>query len=395
MNRYSVSQLILILVPFVFSFAFGLDIYIPVVPQMVDIFETTQPLIQLTLSIFLFVTGIGQLLIGPLSDQFGRKRVFYVSSVFYALGSLGCAFADTIFIFLITRVISSFGACGMLVTAFALVRDTFSGQHGAKIFSFLHGSVGISPVFAPIIGGYLALFFGWRSIFLFLAVIGFFALYVSSTFVYETLPSDKRIKMDNLVLSRYMEIFTHRQFITHALIGGFAESVFFCFFSTSPFIIIELLNVSVQNFGYYFAIFGCVITLGGFGAGKVIEKFGINTTMIIGLSLMLLGGLSMVLWAYFGSLTLFGFLFPMILACTGGMFLLGSAAANALEPFGHIAGTAAAAFGALEFGLAALTGSILMYFPVTSTIPYGISILIMSLFSFSLFFFNRKNLQTI
>lgn len=395
MKNYSVSQLILILCPFVFSFAFGLDIYIPVVPQMVDIFDTSQTLVQLTLSVFLFVTGVGQLLIGPLSDQYGRKFIFYASAAFYAVGSLGCAFAHHISFLIFARVISSIGACGMLVTALALIRDTFSGNQGAKMFSFLHGSVGISPIFAPIIGGYLATLFGWRSIFLFLGAIGCFALYISNRYIYETLPSDRRVKMDHSVYSRYIEIFTHRQFITHALIAGLAESVFFCFFSTSPFVIIELLNVPIQNFGYYFAIFGSVIALGGFGGGKIIEKFGVQSTMRLGIALMLAGGLAMLGWIYFGSLTLFGFLFPMVLACTGAMFLLGSSAACALEPFGHMAGTAAAAFGALEFGLAAFVGSILMYFPVTSTIPYGISILLMGLLSLSLFFFNRKYPQTI
>src|ERR1700722_8869828 len=94
MTNYKVWQLVLILTPFVFSFAFGLDIYIPIIPQMAEIFDTTPNLVQLTLSLFLFFTGAGQLVIGPLSDQFGRKAVFYTSSAFYAIGSLACAFSS-------------------------------------------------------------------------------------------------------------------------------------------------------------------------------------------------------------------------------------------------------------------------------------------------------------
>jgi Bcr/CflA subfamily drug resistance transporter len=389
MKNYTPLQLVLILAPFVFSFAFGLDIYIPIVPQMIEIFQTTPFLIQLTLSLFLFVTGVGQLLIGPLSDQFGRKRILLLAAASYALGSLACAASTHIAMLLLARILCSLGACGLLVTSFALVRDLFSGEQSAKMFSFLHGSIGISPIFAPLIGGYLATFFGWRSIFIFLTLIGLFAMYISQTRIEETHHKNLRTKVNKDIFKRYWEIFSQRQFLIYALIAGLAESVFFCFFSISPFIIIDTLGVSTQNFGYYFATFGSVIAFGGLGAGKTIEKIGIQKTIFLGISLMLLGGVSMLGCVYFAQLSLSGFLIPMVFACTGAMFLLGSAAACALEPFGHIAGTASAAFGSLEFGIAAIIGSIVMSFSPYSTIPYGVSIVVMGVLSLGLFWPSR------
>jgi len=394
MKQYSIFQLVLILAPFVFSFAFGLDIYIPIVPQMIDIFQTTPFFIQLTLSLFLFVTGVGQLLIGPLSDQFGRKRIFLYAAASYAVGSLACATSTHITMLILARVLCSLGACGLLVTSLALVRDLFSGEESAKMFSFLHGSIGISPIFAPIIGGYLASFFGWRSIFLFLTFVGLFALLITQKYIQETHPKNLRTRVNKEIFKRYWEIFSQRQFLVYALIAGLAESVFFCFFSISPFIIIDTLGISTENFGYYFAVFGSVIAFGGLGAGKTIEKIGIQKTILLGISLMLLGGVSMLVWIYFAQLSLSGFLIPMTFACTGAMFLLGSAAACALEPFGHLAGTASAAFGSLEFGIAAIIGSIVMYFPPYSTIPYGISIVIIGLLSLGLFWPNRHQSPT-
>jgi predicted MFS family arabinose efflux permease len=276
------------------------------------------------------------------------------------------------------------GACGMLVTSFALVRDLFSAEKSAQMYSFLNGAIGISPTFGPIIGGYLSAYFGWESVFLSLACIGVFAILITRLFIQETHPPEKRIPMDLAIFKRYWEIFCHPQFITYALLAGLAEAVFFCFFSISPFIIIGLHGIPTHEFGYYFAVFGAVIALGGLGGGKLIEMIGIQKMIWIGIALMLAGGVSMLAWHYLAEASLQGFLIPMAIACTGSMFVLGGSAAAALEPFGTFAGTASAAFGTLDFGMSAIAGSLLMLFPTTSTVPYGTLIVLMALLSIGL-----------
>ncbi len=379
MSNYKIYQIILLLTPFVFSFAFGLDIYIPIIPQMTEIFDTTPAMVHLTLSLFLGATGLGQLFIGPLSDRFGRKIVFYLASFLYITGSLLCAVAPHIGVLIVGRLICAFGACGMLVTAFALIRDLYSQEESAKMYSYLNGAVGISPTFAPIIGGYLSVYLGWQSVFIFLSLIGFCTLFVTWAFIGETHTKEKRVSLDKEILNRYRTIFRNKQFLIYTLIASLAEGIFFCFFSISPFIIIDLLHVETQNFGYYFALFGGVIALGGAGSGKLIEHKGIQATIRSGIALMLLGGVCMLSWDYFAGLTFIGFLFPMILACTGAIFVIGACASKALEPFAPIAGTAAAALGAMEFGLSSVIGAMLMLFPVTSTVPYGVVIVISGL----------------
>jgi Bcr/CflA subfamily drug resistance transporter len=376
MHNNSLLKQVMILTPFVFSFALGLDIYIPIIPQMAGIFETTPAIVQLTLSLFLFITGAGQLLIGPLADQFGRKPILLMAACSFIIGSLICAISSQIGVLIVGRAISAFGACGMLVTSFALVRDLYSDRESGKMYSFLNGAIGISPVFAPMIGGHLAVLLGWRAIFYFLAVMGGFALLVSSRCIEETLPPAKRVAVDRSSFSRYSQIFSNRQFLLYATLAGLAEGVFFCFFSISPFIIIDLHGIPTEQFGYYFALFGLVISLGGFASGKMIDKAGISATIAAGIVFLFAGGTTMLLCHYFSGLTLAGFLLPMMLACTGAMFLVGSSAARALEPFAAMAGSASAAFGSIEFGLSALIGSGLMLLPVTSTVPYGVVILI-------------------
>lgn len=393
MINFKVYQIILLLTPFVFSFAFGLDIYIPIIPQMSQIFDTTPAVVHLTLSLFLSVTGLGQLFIGPLSDRYGRKIIFYLASFLYILGSLLCVVAPHIAWLIVGRLICALGACGMLVTSFALIRDLYSQEESAKMYSYLNGAIGISPTFAPIIGGYLSVYFGWQSIFIFLAFIGLCTLYVTWAFIEETHEKKKRVLLDREIFHRYWKIFTHTQFLIYTLIAGLAEGVFFCFFSISPFIIIDLLGVETQNFGYYFAVFGAVIAFGGLLSGKLIEYRGIQSTIRIGISLMLLGGACMLAWDYFIGLTFFGFLFPMALACTGAIFVIGACASKALEPFAAIAGTAAAALGALEFSIASIIGAMLMLFPVSSTAPYGTIIVISGLFCGILYKYRPNRLE--
>lgn len=385
MQQYKTHQIILLLTPFVFSFALGLDIYIPVIPQMTKIFDTTPALIHLTLSLFLFTTGLGQLFIGPLADRYGRKLIFSGSSILFLIGSLLCAVAPDIAWLIVGRFIGALGACGLIVTSFALIRDLYSADESARMYSFLNGAVGISPTFAPVIGGYLALYFGWQSIFIFLALIGVLTLAITKFLIEETHPKEKRIPIDRAIFSRYLGIFTTRQFLIYSAISGLAEGVFFCFFSISPFIIIDLLGVASQNFGYYFATFGLVIALGGFGSGKLIEKTSVNTAVSTGIFLMLTGGCTMLAWYSADGLSLVGFLFPMVLACTGAIFVVGACASAALEPFAAIAGTAAAAFGAAQFSLSALIGALLMLFPIESTVPYGIVIVLTGIVSFAIY----------
>lgn len=380
-KKYSHLYLVCILMSFVVSFAFGLDIYIPILPQMTEIFFTTPSLVQLTMSLFLFTIAIGQLIIGPLSDQFGRKPLLYYSSTLFAVGSLACAFSPTIWLLIISRMLAGFGACGMLVTSFAIVRDLLPTEECAKMYSFLNGAIGISPTFAPILGGYLAVYLGWKSVFFFLCALGVYSLVVTHYCITETLDRDKRAKVDMYLFKRYLDIYKNRQFLTYTAISGFSQAVFFGFFSISPFIIIEILGVSTEQFGYYFAIFGLVLCLGGLASGKIIEKVGMHITLVLGMCLMLGGGILMLGWAFVADMSLLSFLLPMAVACTGGIFMLGSAASLALEPFSETAGTAAAAFGCLEFGLCSTIGTFLMLFPVESPIPYGLCIFCLSILS--------------
>lgn len=381
MSQVKVLPTVILLAPLVFSFAFAMDIYIPAVPAMKEVLHTSQANIQLTLSIFMLVSGLGQLILGPAADQFGRRKLILCCIFLFIFGSLGCALANSIETLILARVFQALGGCGMMVGAFAIVRDLFAGNEAATVYSFLNCGVGMSPLFAPIIGSYLVEWFNWRAGFIFLTIMGLLIL-VSTLFkIKETLSPKNILKIDHKIFLRYWKILTNGTFITYSLCASAGLIYFFVFFSSSPYIIINLLHVPVKNFGYYFFIVGATFFLGSLLSGKISEKAGIFNTVLLGTILMLIAGLMMWAWYAMAGVGTLQFLLPSMLAAVGGSFMMGSGLGGAMQPFAEVAGSAAALAGCLEFLSSAIFGSMIMSRPVHSTNPLSFSMIVFSFLS--------------
>ncbi len=288
------------------------------------------------------------------------------------------AFAISVYLLIAARIICALGASGLLVTAFAIVRDLFSGVKSAVMFNFLNSATAISPTFAPIIGGFLAATFGWRSVFWFLTALGGITIFITLFFVEETLIKEKRRYVSLNVVKDYIDIFSNKHFLHYMLFSGIGIAICFSFFSISPFIIIKILHISEKYFGFYFAIFGLVLACGGIVNGWLVTKIGIDNTLKLGTIFLLAGGVSMLLVDKFLGLSLIGFMSTTVVACIGAVCFMGSGAAGAMEPFSEKTGMAAAALGFGPFAIAAITGAIMMLFPISSSLPYAITLIILS-----------------
>lgn len=377
-SKVKILPMVLMLTPFVFSFAFAMDIYIPAVPQMKNFFHTSQSNIQLTLSIFMWVCGLGQLILGPATDQYGRRPLMIISVLLFIIGSILCTVAQSVGFLTFARVFQSLGGCGMLVTSFAIVRDQFSGRESAKVYSFLNCGLAISPLFAPIIGSYLSKWFNWRAGFLFLTIMSILILILALLKITETLSPEKRTRVDRKIFIRYWEILLNKTFIVNAFCSTVGLSIFFVFFSSSPYIIINLIKVPLQYFGYCFFMVGLTFFIGSLISAKTAERWGTHKTIIWGSSIMLFAGALMFVWYETAGLSLAQFLIPCMIAGIGGALIMGAGLAGAMEPFGHLAGSAAALAGSLEFLGSGLIGSLVMHLQVTSTVPLSLTMLILS-----------------
>ena len=138
MKHRSVGYIVMVLAPLVFSFAFALDLYLPSIPVIKHQFHTSSAVVQLTMSLFMLALGVGQLFWGPLSDRFGRQCISSISALIFTFASLCCALVDNITLLIIFRMLQAVGACGMMVVAYAIVRDCFSGDRSARVINYLN-----------------------------------------------------------------------------------------------------------------------------------------------------------------------------------------------------------------------------------------------------------------
>src|SRR5687768_1207610 len=150
---------------------FSIDMYLPGFPIIAESLRTTPEMVSYSLSSYFIGICIGQMLIGPLLDRYGRKRPLYGGLALYIISSIGCAFAPTIEVLIVLRLFQAAGGCVGMVAPRAIIRDLFPVKENARIFSLLILILGVSPIIAPTTGGYITAHFGWQSIFIILSVI--------------------------------------------------------------------------------------------------------------------------------------------------------------------------------------------------------------------------------
>lgn len=169
--RYSLAVTLLLLSPFDLIASLGMDMYLPVIPSMAQALNASASTIQLTLAVYLVVLGAGQLIVGPLSDHFGRRPVLLLGGMTYLLASVGLALASSPAAFLALRTLQAAGASACLVAVFATVRDVYAKRpEGSVIYGLLGSMLAMVPALGPLLGTSVAAWLGWRAIFLVLAV---------------------------------------------------------------------------------------------------------------------------------------------------------------------------------------------------------------------------------
>lgn len=389
---YKPYQTVFSLAAMVLGLALAMDVYVPAVPSMATLFHVSASEMQLTLSMFMLTSGLLQLIIGPLSDQFGRRYISFMSIFIFALGCVLCALATTAHLLIIARMVQATGACGMLVLGFAIARDRHHGAELAKVLSFLNGMISFSPMFAPFIGAYLDIYYGWQATFyslLMIAALAFISIYF---FVPESLKKEYKMPVSFGLFHEYRAISLNQTFFFYSLSSAFGLSYLFIFCSISPYIIINLLHIPEASYGYYFCFMGISFFIGSFLSGMIVEKIGLFKTMIAGFVITLIGGSWMAIWYYHSGLSIGNFIWPMILIGIGGTFSLGAGSAGGMEPYPDRAGAAAALGGAFRFLFSALLGMLVIKNGVHSTLPLALPAVIQSLLGLLFFTILRKQL---
>ncbi|QDZ30672.1 multidrug effflux MFS transporter [Noviherbaspirillum sp. UKPF54] len=233
--------------------AFAIDTFLPSFPAIADQFSVSMAVVQLALSAYLLAFSFMSLFYGTLSDSFGRRPVILASLLLFTAASIGAAFAPSFGWLLTFRVLQGLSAGGGRVIGQAIIRDRFSGAAAQRLMSHVTLVFGLAPAIAPVLGGYLHVAFGWRSVFVFMTVLGLALLAACLRFLPESLPPASRIRFHPVTLAgNYWSALRHPQFVARTLAVGLGFGGLGLYIASAPSFIIKILHLPETAFAWLF-----------------------------------------------------------------------------------------------------------------------------------------------
>ncbi len=349
---------------------FSIDMYLPGFLAIAKSLHTTTAQISLTLSGYFIGISVGQLLYGPLLDRFGRKNPLYVGLSLYILASLGCFFATSIEILIGLRFIQAVGSCAAAVASMAMVRDIFPLKDNAKVFALLILILGVSPMIAPTVGGYVTAVFSWRLIFIILASIATTITIAVIFFLPESYPPDPSYSLKpKPIINSFLTVIKHPQFYTYAIGGAIGFSGLFAYLAASPLVFMDVYGVSSKVYGWIFAL----LSIGFIGSSQLnsmlTKRYKSEQIINVTLPVMVIVAFTFLIGSIGGWFNIYGTIIMIfaILCCVGITYP--NTSALSLAPFAKNAGTAAALMGALQMAIGTLVSILVSLFKSRSTIP--------------------------
>nr|WP_263327232.1 multidrug effflux MFS transporter [Neobacillus sp. Marseille-Q6967] len=353
---------------------FTIDMYLPSFPTIVKEYHTNASLVQVSLTSCLLGLGLGQLIIGPLSDVQGRRKPLRFFLLLYLLASVICAFAPNIYMFIGGRFIQGFAAAGGIVISRAVVRDVYSGRELTKFFALLMLVGNLGPIIAPIAGGLVLAFTNWSGVFLVLACIGLVLVLIVTWKLEETLPTENRVPSNvNQVVKNFGSLLKDRQFAGYALTQGFIIAGIFAYVSGIPFVYQNIYGVSPQVFSLLFGVNGIALIIGSQTVGRLTGIISESTFLKLGLFISNLSGIVLLI-ALLVKAPLLAVAIPIFFLVSSIGIISTSSFSLAMESQGHIAGSASALLGLLPFVLGSLTAPLVGIAGEYTAIPMGIVI---------------------
>jgi DHA1 family bicyclomycin/chloramphenicol resistance-like MFS transporter len=367
--------------------ALAIDMSLPALPALGAEFAASPERVQLTLSLFITGYAAGQVFCGPLSDRFGRKPVLIAGLVVYVVAAIGCVVSRGIGQLIAVRLVMGFGGCVGPVLARAVVRDYYSGPLAAQTFSSLTAVFALAPLVAPTIGGWLLVHFGWRAIFVLLALFAGALLIVVGFGFAESLKAPDRDALRLRRLARNYGMFlSSRACLGYALVNGLCWAGIFAFLSGSPFVFITIDRVAPEHYGYYFALSAVALVIGALANKRLLRRHAHERVLVWGLTAAVASGVAVLAacitrWGGAG-----GVMAGFMLYIWGQAVVAPNAMTAALESVPHMAGTAAALLGVIQMGSGALAGYAVDALYDGTPVPMGTVILAMALAATAVYF---------
>ena len=279
------------------------DLYMPALPEMTSYFNTSSTTMSFTMTIFFIFMAIGILILGPMSDKYGRKPVLIASISISMIFSAACAFAPNITLLIVARAASAFGAGGMVAISTALIKDSYEGKAMSKVLSVTQAFMLIAPMLAPVLGAIILKVADWKMTFIVLAIITGVSL-AGALLLQETLPVKERTQSSTIqTILGLRKVAKNPNFSSLLLVGAFISAPFMAYLALASYIYIDGFGVSETTFSMYFASNAATSILGPvmymrFGAGSVkkVINVGIIVAIISAILILTVGNASPIIF---------------------------------------------------------------------------------------------------
>ena len=394
MTKKKYIKLILILGSLTALGPFSIDMYLPGFSGIAKDLNTSVANVSMTLSSYFVGISAGQLLYGPLLDRFGRKKPLFIGLLVYILASLGCVFVTDIDTFIGLRFIQAVGSCAATVASVSMVRDLFPVKDIPKVFSLLMLVVGLSPMLAPTVGGYITADYGWHTVFFILMCMGILILLAAQILLPNTFKPDTSISLKpKPIITNFISIIKEPQFYTYAFTGAVAFSGLFTYVAASPILFMDIFKVDAKTYGWIFAFMSLSLISGSQLNSVLLNKFK-SEQMIFG-ALITQASISIVflilaLNNVLGLYETIGMLF-LFLSCLG--ISNPNTAGLTLAPFSRNAGSASALMGAIQLGLGALASFVVGFFVKDSMLPMVVIMTVTTVLAVVILTLGKRNIK--
>jgi len=356
--------------------ALSMDMYLPALPDIGGAYGSPAAQVQLTLTACLLGLAAGQIVVGPMSDRFGRRRPLLIGMAGYVLASVACALAPGVHALTAFRLVQGLAGAAAIVISRAVVRDLFDGLAMARFFSTLMLISGAAPVLAPVVGGQVLRFTDWRGVFLVLAGFGLVITLVTARSLPETLPPERRHGGGIPDALRTMRgLFADRVFTGYLLVGSFGFAGLFSYVSASPFVIQEIYGASPQAFSLLFMVnsIGLVAT-GQLNGRLLVGRISLDRVIGAGLALILLSAVALLLMTagVFGRVGLAPVSAGLFVLMSAMALVLPNSNSQGLMRTPHAAGSASALLGTSQFLVGAVASPLVGIAGEDTAVPMAV-----------------------
>ncbi|WP_040784588.1 multidrug effflux MFS transporter [Rhodococcus ruber] len=357
----------------------SMDLYLPVLPALTADLGASTSAAQLTVTACLLGLALGQVVAGPLSDRFGRRRPLLLGVAAYIVASAWCAVSPSIETLVAARLVQGLTGAVGIVIAQAAGRDLYSGARLLRYYGRLTVLGGLAAIVGPVIGGQLVTVTDWRGTFVFLAVVGVVILVASAGVLRETLPPGSRRTGGLADTGRvFRRLLADRVFLGAVLVTGFVNAALFAYLSGATFVLQGIYGLSPQGYSYAFGLNSLGFMVFGFLAGRIAERWSVRGTLVVGLIMVVIGAGGVLLTAA-AHLPLAAMVVSLLTMVSGVAVTTPPSTSLALEHYPDVAGSAASLLGLARFAFGGVTAPLVGLAGPGTAVPLGVVTVIAAL----------------